>query len=375
MLTKIKKTAYTVLIKERLVAYMPFLFTPRIKAGENAFFAAMNTPIGFRSCFTSLFSPHRQYIIKGGPGTGKSTLMKSLAAKAEANGLSVERYFCSSDSTSLDAVLIPSLSTVLLDGTSPHATEPTLFGVKDRYLDLSRFLDTDRLPECELLATLAKRKKEAYQTAYRALSALDATDRILAPCRESAFDRDKCKKTLTRLIERLGLSGEKSPQKIEKPISALSCEGYVALDSPVKDSRFTVKIQDRFGVAPLVFKIITALLDEKRVSYFESLSPLTLSPDTLYLPQGKILISTLPFTDDPAVTINCERFLTGRGQGLYKGKKALLTAEEALFSTACTALSEAASIHRESEGYYSAAMDFNAMNAYAEALLDEILTE
>jgi Mrp family chromosome partitioning ATPase len=50
------------------------------------FFAAANTEMGFRSLFDEIFAPEkfrRIYILKGGPGTGKSTLMRNLGAVAE----------------------------------------------------------------------------------------------------------------------------------------------------------------------------------------------------------------------------------------------------------------------------------------------------
>ena len=49
-------------------------------------FLGGNTPCGFVSFFDELYNPyekHRALIIKGGPGTGKSGIMKTVAKKAE----------------------------------------------------------------------------------------------------------------------------------------------------------------------------------------------------------------------------------------------------------------------------------------------------
>ena len=46
---------------------------------ELHFFASMNTANGFQSYFKEIFDPkqyNRSYILKGGPGSGKSSLMK-----------------------------------------------------------------------------------------------------------------------------------------------------------------------------------------------------------------------------------------------------------------------------------------------------------
>ena len=87
----------------------------KFEAHGAAFFAAMNTAEGFKSYFREIFDEFENiYIIKGGPGTGKSRFMKEVACRAEEKGLSVERFYCSSDPTSLDAVAISELSAVFL---------------------------------------------------------------------------------------------------------------------------------------------------------------------------------------------------------------------------------------------------------------------
>ncbi|MBO5185180.1 MAG: hypothetical protein J6D79_05545, partial [Clostridia bacterium] len=67
---------------------------------QRKIFLAANSPSGFVSFFDELYNPYRNcraYIIKGGPGTGKSSFMKKIAAAAEEKGHEVTRVFCSSD--------------------------------------------------------------------------------------------------------------------------------------------------------------------------------------------------------------------------------------------------------------------------------------
>ena len=73
------------------------------------FFLGSNTPEGFVSLFdeiTGLYKDYVSYVIKGGPGTGKSTLMKKCAAEASLLEPYLERIHCSSDPNSLDLSLI-----------------------------------------------------------------------------------------------------------------------------------------------------------------------------------------------------------------------------------------------------------------------------
>ena len=91
------------------------------------FFLGANSPTGFYSLYDQLIAPEQArsiYILKGGPGCGKSTLMRHVAQAMEERGLAVEYILCSGDPDSLDAIVIPALRTALVDGTAPHGTAP-----------------------------------------------------------------------------------------------------------------------------------------------------------------------------------------------------------------------------------------------------------
>ena len=108
------------------------------------FFAAANTSNGFSSLFDEIFAPEkfrRVYILKGGPGTGKSTLMGNIGLIAQSRGYDVEYICCSSDPDSLDGVIITELSVAILDGTSPHITDPVYPGAVERIVNLAEAFD------------------------------------------------------------------------------------------------------------------------------------------------------------------------------------------------------------------------------------------
>ena len=88
------------------------------------FFLGANTPAGFFSLFSELYDPETDckiYLLKGGPGTGKSRLMSDVAEKIEKEGYLCERIYCATDPASLDAVIFPELSAAVADCTPPHA--------------------------------------------------------------------------------------------------------------------------------------------------------------------------------------------------------------------------------------------------------------
>ena len=87
------------------------------------YFLGGNTPAGFYSLYHQLSDPARMralYIIKGGPGSGKSTLMRRVERHVQAAGLKTQQVLCSGDPDSLDAVIIPELGAALVDGTAPQ---------------------------------------------------------------------------------------------------------------------------------------------------------------------------------------------------------------------------------------------------------------
>lgn len=72
------------------------------------FFLGANGPKGFYSKFDQLFNYKegcRCVLLKGGPGTGKSTVLKKMAAVLNQKGLSTELIYCTADTDSLDAVI------------------------------------------------------------------------------------------------------------------------------------------------------------------------------------------------------------------------------------------------------------------------------
>ncbi len=102
--------------------------------GRTIFFGASTPdgPINFIDNITEGLD--KRIIIKGRPGSGKSTMMKKIAEKAGDMGLRVDRYPCSFDPASLDMIVIPALGAAVFDGTSPHKKEP--FRPGDEVVDM-----------------------------------------------------------------------------------------------------------------------------------------------------------------------------------------------------------------------------------------------
>ena len=107
-----------------------------------------NTPDGFYSYYNYIL-PQREaekiFCIKGGPGTGKSTLMKNIAQHFIKKGEDVDLMWCSSDPSSLDGVLTRNRNIAVVDGTAPHVVDPKNPGAVDEIVNLGDHWDEDEL--------------------------------------------------------------------------------------------------------------------------------------------------------------------------------------------------------------------------------------
>lgn len=108
-------------------------------------FPGGNTPNGFHSFYDYITPPDstRIYILKGGPGVGKSTFMKKIAEEMIDRGYDMELLHCSSDNNSLDGIRIPSIGVAMIDGTAPHIVDPKNPGAVDEIIHLGDYWDED----------------------------------------------------------------------------------------------------------------------------------------------------------------------------------------------------------------------------------------
>lgn len=141
---------------------------------EKHFFAGTNSAVGFYSYFDHIINPndaYRIYILKGGPGVGKSSFMKKVASHFNKKGLFVEYIHCSTDYNSLDGVHIPDYRFMIVDGTAPHVIEPKLPCLVEEILDFGKYLNRDYLMDYRnRIIEVSQEKSMLYQSGYRYLN-------------------------------------------------------------------------------------------------------------------------------------------------------------------------------------------------------------
>ncbi|MGD9566736.1 MAG: hypothetical protein AB7V48_00170 [Sedimentibacter sp.] len=174
---------------------------------EKHYFAGNNTAKGFYSCFAYVFNPfelNHLYILKGGPGVGKSSFMKKLIAIMQEKNYSVEYIHCSSDNDSLDGIIIPELNIGFVDGTAPHTLDPIMPGAVDEIINLGEFLDNNQLEKHKhQIIQINQNKSHLYKSAYRYLHAAGIISEEINSLYDQFIDQNKFNTMCNRAIEKL----------------------------------------------------------------------------------------------------------------------------------------------------------------------------
>lgn len=133
-----------------------------------------NTRSGFAGFYDRLTDVDscNLYILKGGPGTGKSTFIKKVIAELDSYAHPMDIIHCSGDPESLDGVICRTAGLIVVDGTAPHSLDPYCVGARDNIINLGDFWDADKLRLYrDNIASLMFDKQVYYNRAYSYLAA------------------------------------------------------------------------------------------------------------------------------------------------------------------------------------------------------------
>lgn len=168
-------------------------------------FLGANSASGFHSLYGGLTGGRFDdcLILKGGPGCGKSTLMRRCADAAEERGERVVYIHCSGDPASLDGAVFPDRRCAIVDGTPPHALEPTYAVACERCVDLTRFYDVAAVKarRAELRA-LTDAYRAHYRDAYRLLRAAEEAAQERRALLHERFAHDALRRRIDALLSR-----------------------------------------------------------------------------------------------------------------------------------------------------------------------------
>lgn len=341
------------------------------------YFAAANSAGGFVNYFPQIFGAERcrrLYVIKGGPGTGKSSFMRNVGAQAEAKGFGVTYYYCSSDPASLDGIFIEGLSVGLVDGTAPHVWEPSLVGAFEQIVNLGAFWNADMLADKrETVEALTKEKKACYGRAYRYLTAYGevrrAADDVILPL----VDGDKLSRAAARSFKRYAPPAANFFCEKVGLCDSIGMAGRVRFDTYERFANTRICVRDLGGTAHLFLAALYALCRRHGVSVGVSYDPILPERiDALALLDNGTVFSLKDVSGDTGV-VNMRRFV--QMDGYREGRTRRKESGELCTRLLACAEQEFAAVRRyhfELETLYGEAMDFGAKEQFEVAFCQNL---
>ncbi|WP_453995567.1 PRK06851 family protein [Bacillus nitroreducens] len=353
------------------------------------YYAGTNSSVGFYSLYDeALAGLETLYILKGGPGTGKSTFMRKIGLVFMDKGYDLEYLHCSSDNHSIDGIVIPQRKLGFVDGTAPHVIEPKYPGVVEKVIDLGQFRNDEYLKEfkseiIELTDDISKNFENAYKTFAEAKKVHLKREDIYV----SSMSFKKADMVLENLIDAIfskSFEAEENPTKRKRFFGAATPKGAVNFIDNITEEyekRYIIKGRPGSGKSTLMRKI-AKYAEQKGLSveYFHcAFDPKSI--DMIIIPKLSVSIvdGTAPHVVDPfrehdEVIDMFALCMDPKIENTFKKEIEELNLEyKSKMTIGTNYLSEAKRLHDKLEEYYRAAMDFEAIDRKREEIVKTLL--
>lgn len=349
----------------------------KYKNSMNFFMGALSPAGGFRGYFPHLDQQPDLwlYLIKAGPGCGKSTMMKKLAERA---AQPVERIHCSSDPDSLDGVVFLKSKAAIIDATAPHIIEPNYPGAKQTVVSLFDTLNETTLKENRAeIIRLFDRCSELQKSANRCISSASLLLREQQMIALSALDNKKLTGYAERLAQRLlPATGKKGIEHL-RLLSAVTPKGIVCYRNSVLAvaDKIIVFEDEQSAAAKKAIGILRNAALQAGYEIYSCLCPLSQSEtaEHILIPSLKLAFVTSnrwhPMHFENQQTVHCARFSDKAALACHKNRLRLSrqTVEELLRQTS-EYQRQAKASHDRLETFYRSAADFEKVEAITQAV-------
>lgn len=336
---------------------------------KKTYFASCNSYDGFKSYFDKIFNSRdfdKIFVLKGGPGTGKSTLMKKVAKAFYKDDVNVEHFYCSSDTNSLDGIIIENgeKRVAILDGTAPHERDAIVVGAIDQIVNLGENLDYAWLEKYrDNILELSGQKSDAYKTAYSYLRCAGACNIEITKTIKSIFNHHSALEFI-RNFDYFDSYNQKDEGTV-RLISSFSKDGYQRKKSPTKDSTKTVKIGGNAHAARILLDQINSCFCGQKILFPYPLDTAFL--DALYYEQNDILFTI----GDNELDVEATDFLLTNT--IINEKMRLMSqVQNELLTEAKRWFGIASDIHFRLEEIYSRCMDFDKNDEIFDKICEKV---
>ena len=333
------------------------------------FFAAANGYNGFRSYFDELFNSaeyERIFVLKGGPGTGKSSLMRRVEHGLGERGYKTEAILCSSDPDSLDGVIAERDGgrVAILDGTAPHERDAVIAGAIDTLVPLGELWD-ERFIKAQKnkIKELTLEKSAAYKTAYSYLKIAGSAHATIKSA-DGAADPRKMNAAVDHIISKLGdINRAGSGTRL---VSAFGKRGYTTLDTVDKLSDTKIVIGGSATHSHALMNAVLARIDSLGFGRIRLPSPLSdAETEGLLFCEQRISIVAASTAD---CAVNADDIFENSATDKERARAAVQLHRYAL-DEAVRWFGIASDMHTRLEEIYTSAMRFEEMDKIYESVM------
>lgn len=339
------------------------------------YFASANTCEGFVSYFNFVLrDAERVYIIKGGPGCGKSTFFKRAGNELYKEGFDVDFIYCSADMDSLDGIFIKDINVAIVDGTAPHVIDPVYPGAVERILNFGEYWDIDVLRKEKwaikaLIDSISKDYEAFYIKLAEAKKIHDKWEREYL----IGMDFNKADSMTRQIIgEVINTKTDKSSRVWHRFSGAMTPQGHVSCYNSLLEGlekRYVVKGRPGTGKSEMTKKIAEAALGAGLdVEYYHcAFDPSSI--DMIIIPELSFGLAdgTAPHVLDPAPGDRLVDMFTCIDPSIVHEDGEIIKGIEKEYTEKMAEAKEIYDViklnHDELEKHYMAAMDFNEVDA------------
>lgn len=352
------------------------------------YFLGANTPQGFHSLYPQLLPPEEAkaiYILKGGAGCGKSTLMRQLGAEARARGHQTQEILCSGDPESLDGLVLPDLGVAIADGTAPHVIEPCYAGAVERYVNLGDCYNSQGLQQVreELIACTKTYKEACTHTAPCLAAAGELGETIFSLLTTPQMSQRMSKRATGILNREIKAKSPKIPGTVtQRFLSATTCQGRMALlHTATSQCDKIYQLWDGYGLAHhLLLPLLTGAVHRgyQVIACLNPMAPQRL--EHLILPElGLCFLSSTPALPVEGDSYRKIRLETMLDEGLLRQNRPRLRVVRKMYHSLLEEvehiLADNKKIHDQLEALYHPYVDFDRLSVFASDLGREIFDQ
>ncbi|MFZ5945933.1 MAG: PRK06851 family protein [Bacillota bacterium] len=176
----------------------------RVAKSRHLFGSAITPQGAVNKLDSILIDVESVYVLRGEPGTGKSTFIKKMHDRAYEMGINTEVYHCPLDPEKIDFLVIPKLKAAFINGTEPLKVDLGRFTTTE--IDFDQFLNADVLDKYEREIDYCKERFwEAYNRAIFYISEAkrvhDEMEEYYIPNMDFAAINDKRDEIFQRILE------------------------------------------------------------------------------------------------------------------------------------------------------------------------------